>query len=67
MKNIKFEVTDKKGNLVKINIREVGKLHAFDNKKKVYSCLVECDTKKGYDTQDESRHKENVTQRKNHV
>ena len=44
MKNLKFEVSDKKGNLTKIKISEIGKLKAFDNNKKVYSFLVECDT-----------------------
>jgi len=43
MKNLKFWISDKKGNYTTIKINEIGKLKAFDNKKKVYSFLVECD------------------------
>jgi len=46
MKNIKFQVSDKRGNYTTIKISEIGKLNAFDNKKKVYSFLVECEREK---------------------
>jgi len=45
MKNLKFTISDKKGNYTTINIKEIGKLKAFDNKIKVYSFLIECETK----------------------
>lgn len=46
MKNIKFSVSDKRGNNTIIKISEIGKLKAFDNPNKVYSFLVECNTQK---------------------
>ncbi len=46
MKDIKVTISDKKGNYTNIKISSVGKLKAFDNKNKVYSFLVECETKK---------------------